>query len=348
MSSTNFIDQTTPIVASWLNDVNTATYTTVPANTTAIATETTNRTTADNTIVSNLAASTGSNLIGFAPTGAATTTIQNRLNRTACDLEASGAVDASKYSSQTCYGVVSVNVIRTVINRHAFEDTSILNTTDTGLGYASFDAYASMNNSLPQDHFHGYQSRNQYKGSNTLTAMYGYWSALEHIGSGTITRTIGLRIDDVAGSGTVGTSYGLFISAITRGSPYNYAIWSNGGENHFVGDIKFEGKCTPTVNGYFSYNTPQSVGTSTYTVLATDTYINVYGGACTITLPTASTCPGRKLVIKTTTANAVISASSNVYPLATNVLGTAILAATAGKWAELISDGTTWTIMSGN
>jgi hypothetical protein len=31
MSSTVFVDQTTPIVASWLNDVNTATYTTVPA-----------------------------------------------------------------------------------------------------------------------------------------------------------------------------------------------------------------------------------------------------------------------------------------------------------------------------
>ena len=31
MSSTNFIDQSTPIVASWLNDVNTAVYITIPA-----------------------------------------------------------------------------------------------------------------------------------------------------------------------------------------------------------------------------------------------------------------------------------------------------------------------------
>ncbi len=81
MSSTNFIDQTTPIVASWLNDVNTATYTTVPANTTAIATETTNRTTADNTIVSNLAASTGSSLVGqiASGTGATARTVQSKL-----------------------------------------------------------------------------------------------------------------------------------------------------------------------------------------------------------------------------------------------------------------------------
>ena len=39
MASTNFIDQQTVIQASWLNDVNTSVYTTVPANTAAIATK---------------------------------------------------------------------------------------------------------------------------------------------------------------------------------------------------------------------------------------------------------------------------------------------------------------------
>ena len=81
MSSTNFIDQSTPIVASWLNDVNTATYTTVPANTSAISTETTNRQNADNTIVSNLSASTGSSLVGQIAlgTGATARTVQSKL-----------------------------------------------------------------------------------------------------------------------------------------------------------------------------------------------------------------------------------------------------------------------------
>ena len=36
MSSTTFVDQSTPIVAAWLNDVNTATYITVPGLETAI------------------------------------------------------------------------------------------------------------------------------------------------------------------------------------------------------------------------------------------------------------------------------------------------------------------------
>jgi hypothetical protein len=41
MSSTTFIDGATPVVASWLNDVNTATYTTVPALSTTVGTHTT-------------------------------------------------------------------------------------------------------------------------------------------------------------------------------------------------------------------------------------------------------------------------------------------------------------------
>ena len=42
MSSTTFVDQTTTILASWLNDVNTATYTTVPAYTASLLTKLTN------------------------------------------------------------------------------------------------------------------------------------------------------------------------------------------------------------------------------------------------------------------------------------------------------------------
>jgi hypothetical protein len=66
----------------------------------------------------------------------------------------------------------------------------------------------------------------------------------------------------------------------------------------------------------------------------------------TVTLPAASGTPGRAVRIKTIAAYTVISASSNVVPLAGGAAGTAILAATAGKWAELVSDGTNWIIMA--
>jgi hypothetical protein len=66
----------------------------------------------------------------------------------------------------------------------------------------------------------------------------------------------------------------------------------------------------------------------------------------TVTLPTASSWVGRKVRVKTIAAYTVISASSNVVPLAGGAAGTAILAATAGKWAELVSDGSNWIIMA--
>lgn len=72
------------------------------------------------------------------------------------------------------------------------------------------------------------------------------------------------------------------------------------------------------------------------------------GASITVTLPAASSWVGRKVRIKTRAAYTVISASSNVKPLDTDTAGTAILAATAGKWAELVSDGSNWVIMSGN
>ena len=72
------------------------------------------------------------------------------------------------------------------------------------------------------------------------------------------------------------------------------------------------------------------------------------GASITVTLPSASSWVGRKVRIKTRAAYTVISASSNVKPLDTDTAGTAILAATAGKWAELVSDGSNWIIMAGN
>ena len=68
----------------------------------------------------------------------------------------------------------------------------------------------------------------------------------------------------------------------------------------------------------------------------------------TATFPAASSWVGRKVRIKTIAAFTVVSASSNVKPLDTDTAGTAILAATAGKYAELVSDGTNWVVMEAN
>lgn len=87
--------------------------------------------------------------------------------------------------------------------------------------------------------------------------------------------------------------------------------------------------------------------TANFTVGVGETWYinNKTGSACTVTLPTASSYTGRELKFVNYQAQTLISASSNVVPLGGGSAGTAILAASVGDWATLVSDGTNWIIM---
>jgi len=102
-----------------------------------------------------------------------------------------------------------------------------------------------------------------------------------------------------------------------------------------------------SVNG-FEATVPRTINAATYTQLVDDYSLIVTTTAPTITLLSAATYTGKILFIKNITATAVISASSNVVPLGSATAGTAILAATAGKFAMLQSDGTNWVVMMAN
>jgi hypothetical protein len=65
------------------------------------------------------------------------------------------------------------------------------------------------------------------------------------------------------------------------------------------------------------------------------------GSSCTVTLPAASSWTGREFTIKVITAHTVVSASSNIIPRIGGAAATAILPATDGAWATLVSNGTT-------
>lgn len=73
---------------------------------------------------------------------------------------------------------------------------------------------------------------------------------------------------------------------------------------------------------------------------------NKPGTACTVTLPAASAWGGRAVTFKNLQAQTLVSASSNVAPIGSATPGTAILPATVGAWATLVSDGTNWVIMA--
>ena len=97
------------------------------------------------------------------------------------------------------------------------------------------------------------------------------------------------------------------------------------------------------------FTTAPVTKTADFTLADTETDIinNKSGSACSVTLPSAALNAGRILLMKTTQAQALNSASSNVVPKAGGAAGTAIATGTAGNWALLVSDGTNWVIMAG-
>jgi hypothetical protein len=105
-----------------------------------------------------------------------------------------------------------------------------------------------------------------------------------------------------------------------------------------------------SITGNFGRGAPVTK-TADFTVAATENFLinNKSGSTCTVTLPNATTYPGREITIKTIQAQTVISASSNVVSLDGTSTSTAILSGTAGKWATLVSSGSTnWIIMASN
>lgn len=84
--------------------------------------------------------------------------------------------------------------------------------------------------------------------------------------------------------------------------------------------------------------------TTNFTVADGETWLinNKSGSSCTVTLPSAIANTGRVLHFQNYQAQTLVSASSNVVPLAGGPATTAILEAVAGANATLVSDGMNW------
>lgn len=149
----------------------------------------------------------------------------------------------------------------------------------------------------------------------------------------------------VANGGTGQTTYtdGQLLIGNTTGNTLTKATLTAGSG---ISITNGSGTITIASSGA-SYSSAPVTATSNYTVGTTDTWIinNKTGSSLTVTLPTASSNTGRMLVIQNYQAFTVISASSNVVYVGGGAAATAILAASVGDAATLVSDGTNWVMM---
>lgn len=110
--------------------------------------------------------------------------------------------------------------------------------------------------------------------------------------------------------------------------------------------------------GFLPFKLPvQTLTASSTTFTAGDagvTYLSRSGGAATVILPAASTCPGAEFVFRTVTAQAhVVSASANTITYGEGVGGLnanysqLTFAASANRSAILKSDGASYVILGG-
>jgi hypothetical protein len=196
-----------------------------------------------------------------------------------------------------------------------------------------------------------------------FTFTLGNTTAAINIGTSQSSGTIILGGTSSTGAITVGRSTGaqtlnFGTGATTSGTTKAINIGTAGVSgsitNIVIGSAVSGSTGTTTINSLntivegFSAFAPKTVNAATYTQLIEDYSLIVTTTAPTITLLAPATYPGKILLIKNITATAVISASANVVPLASGTAGTAILAATAGKFTMLQSDGTNWVVMMAN
>jgi hypothetical protein len=104
---------------------------------------------------------------------------------------------------------------------------------------------------------------------------------------------------------------------------------------------------TVNINGPLRRNAPVTKSAD-FSVASTENWIIVNNGSTTlVTLPAANSWTGREIMMKTIQAQAVNSDAVNIVSIS-GVSTSSILTNTAGKFATLVSNGSTWDIMAGN
>jgi len=186
--------------------------------------------------------------------------------------------------------------------------------------------------------------------------------ARANLGAGTVRRVIGTGyasglslVGDITTEGTISIQGEVIVSPGDLVGAIDINTQTTGNlpiDTRTSGNLDVATRVTgvlPIANGGTGLSARPSVATKTadFTLADTEGWVinNKSGSTCTVTLPAASSWTGRQVVFKNLQAQTLVSASSNVAPIGSATLGTAILPASVGAWATLVSDGTNWVVM---
>lgn len=167
-----------------------------------------------------------------------------------------------------------------------------------------------------------------------VTAGLPAWDT-DTVGTGTVTSVSVVSANGMAGTVATATT----TPAITLTTTVTGVLKGNGTAiSAAVANTDFVAPSAPVTK------------TADFTVAATESYLinNKTTTSCVVTLPTASSWSGRALNFTNYQAQTLVSASSNVVARTGGAAGTAILAATVGAWAQIVSDGSNWLTIAGS
>ena len=163
-------------------------------------------------------------------------------------------------------------------------------------------------------------------------------------GNGSVTSVTGIgNVNGITLTGTVTTSGDLALGGVLS----NVSLPSQTTGN-LDASLRLDGVVSTANGGTSMAITTIATKVADFTLADTEGWVinNKSGSTCTVTLPAASSWGGRSVTFKNLQAQTLVSASSNVAPINSATPGTAILPATVGAWATLVSNGTNWVVMA--
>jgi hypothetical protein len=174
-----------------------------------------------------------------------------------------------------------------------------------------------------------------------------------NLGIGSVTRVGGTgNVNGITLTGEITTSGDLVLGGVLQGIILDTQTEGTLSlDDRVVGNLNVATRATgvlPVANGGTGVAATTIVTkTADFTLADNEGWVinNKVGSTCVVTLPAASSWGGRQVVFKNLQAQALVSASNDVAPIGSATPATAILPASVGAWATLVSDGTNWVVM---